>query len=104
MYGDTLPSIIWIIYYLVLLSTLIKGIFNIKKNFLLGSLDIIIPISMPIIGIVNSIGRGPGINELEHLVSEIQVGAFWAIYVAFALLYIIFSLKFLFIKYYINIS
>ena len=46
---------------------------------------------MPIIGIVSSIGRGPGINELEHLVSEIQVGAFWAIYVAFALLYIIFS-------------
>lgn len=99
MYGDTLPSIIWIIYYLVLLSTLIKGIFNIKKNFLLGSLDIIIPISMPIIGIINSIGRGSGVNELEDLVKDLQLGAFWAIYVAFGLLYIIFSwIRFFIIK------
>lgn len=91
MYWETLPNWIWIIFYMFLLATLLTAIFSIisKKLKLLSVAAIIVTITIPINGIINSIGRGPGVNEFEHLISQLQLGSFWAIYLSIGLLYIL---------------
>jgi len=79
---ETLPSWFWAVYYLFLLITLVAAIFSVLKrvNKSLSILGILITFSLPIIGLVNSIGRAEGMNEFEHLVSQIQQGAMWSIF------------------------
>ncbi|UPG63838.1 hypothetical protein [Metabacillus endolithicus] len=79
---ETLPSWFWAVYYLFLLITLVAAIFSVLKrvNKSLSILGILITFSLPIIGVVNSIGRAEGMNEFEHLVSQIQQGAMWSIF------------------------
>lgn len=92
MYWETLPSWIWIVFYAFLLATLLTAIFSIisKKLKCLSAVAIIVTITIPINGIINSIGREPGVNEFEHLISQLQLGSFWAIYSSIGLLYLLF--------------
>lgn len=79
---ETLPSWSWAVYYLFLLITLVAAIFSVLKrvNKSLSIIAILITVSVPIIGLVNSIGRAEGMNEFEHLVNQIQEGALWSIF------------------------
>jgi len=82
MYWETLPTWFWVIYYLFLLTTLGSSIYSIiiKRMKVLSIITIIIAITVPIISLVNSIGRQEGINEFEHLISHLMQGSFWSIY------------------------
>ncbi|RHW39060.1 hypothetical protein D1B31_13950 [Neobacillus notoginsengisoli] len=88
---ETLPSWFWIMYYLFLLVTLAAGIVNVFRNRLavLSVFAIALTITIPIIGLINSIGREDGMNEFEHLVAQLQLGSLWAIYVAMGLFYLL---------------
>lgn len=91
MYWETLPSWFWIIYYLFLLATLVTALINIfrMRRKSLSVITIVLTVSIPIISIVNSIGREKGVNEFEHLVTQFQQGSLWSIYVIIAFLYLL---------------
>ncbi|MFD1019540.1 hypothetical protein [Thalassobacillus hwangdonensis] len=91
MYWETLPNGVWVIFYLFLLTTFATAVWNMvrKKMVILSILTIAVSITIPITGIFNSIGRHQGVNEFEHLVSELQQGAVWTVYIILGLLYLI---------------
>lgn len=82
MYWETLPNWFWVLYYLFLLSTLGTAIYSIvkKKGKILPFLTIMFTVTIPIVAFINSLGRAEEMNEFEHLVSQLQKGASWAIY------------------------
>lgn len=82
MYWKTLPDWFWKIYYLFLLMTLGTALFGVirKKIRWLSVLAIVFVIIVPVDNILNSIGRAEGMNEFEHLVSQLEQGANWAIF------------------------
>lgn len=90
MYLETLPNWFWILYYLVLFITLGTAIACVVKKRMKGlSLTVIVfTFLVPIISLINSIGREEGKNEFEHLVSQFQQGAIWAIFVIIAYLFL----------------
>jgi hypothetical protein len=92
MYWETLPNWFFAIFYLFLLTTLGIAIWNLNRRKIvsLSIAVIVITISIPIIGVFNSVGRHKGMNEFEHLVSEMQQGAIWTFYIIIALLYLLF--------------
>ncbi|KAB2331393.1 hypothetical protein [Bacillus mesophilum] len=100
MYWETLPSWIWVIYYLFLLLTLGTGILNVirKRMISVSILAICLVITVPVISLVNSIGRAKGVNELEHLVAQLQQGAIWSIYTVTGTLFLFVFWILLFIK------
>jgi hypothetical protein len=61
--------------------------FGSKKIIRLSIIAIVFAITVPIIGLVNSIGRAEGLNEFEHLLNQLQQGAIWSIYVITGYLY-----------------
>ncbi|WP_316568776.1 hypothetical protein [Neobacillus sp. YIM B06451] len=91
MYWETLPSWVWIIYYLFLFLTLGTGILNIFRKRMLGLsiIAIVLTITVPIISMLNSVGRAEGMNEFEHLVAQLQQGAIWSIYSIIGFLYLV---------------
>ena len=91
MYWETLPEWMWFIFYAFLLITLGLAIISIKlsKHKSLSIITIIIIVTVPVIGIVNSIGREYGVNEFEHFVAQLQQGSLWAIYIIISCLYIL---------------
>ena len=91
MYWESLPEWIWVIYYLFLTATLVTAIFNVirMKMVSLSVITIVIAVSVPIISFANSIGREKGVNEFEHLVTQLQQGSFWSIYVIACFLYLL---------------
>lgn len=96
MYWETLPSWIWVFFYLCLFLTLGTAIFNVIRKRMLGLsiIAIILTITVPMISIFNSIGRVEGMNEFEHLVAQLQQGSVWSIYTVFGFLFIaIFLIK-----------
>ncbi|MCM3600407.1 hypothetical protein M3175_06665 [Robertmurraya korlensis] len=104
MYWETLPSWVWLIYYLFLFLTLGLGILNVIQKRMLG-LSIIaigITITVPIISMLNSIGRAKGINEIEHLAAQLQQGSIWSIYAVIGFLYLFVYWVLFFIKYKVN--
>ncbi|MFC5733291.1 hypothetical protein [Cytobacillus gottheilii] len=100
MYWETLPSWVWVIYYLFLFLTIGVGILNAsrKRMFALSIMTICLAITIPIISTVNSIGRAEGVNELEHLVAQLQQGAMWSIYTVVGNLYLLVYCVLFFIK------
>ena len=92
MNWETLPSWIWVLYYLFLFITLGAGVYSLlkKMNSSLTIISIIFVISTPLIAMINSIGRKVGHNEMEHWVSNLQLGSIWALYVLIGSFYIIF--------------
>jgi hypothetical protein len=90
MYWETLPSWVWVIYYLFLLITLGTAILNVirKKMISLSIITIVLSITVPIISMINSIGRVNGMNEFEHFVTQLQQGSIWSIYAVIGILYL----------------
>jgi phosphotransferase system glucose/maltose/N-acetylglucosamine-specific IIC component len=90
MYWETLPSWVWVFYYLFLFLALGIGISNVIRKRMVGLsiIAIIFTITVPIISMLNSIGRAKGINEFEHLVTQLQQGSIWSIYAILGFLYI----------------
>lgn len=90
MYWETLPPWFWLLYYTVLLATLIASIINVarKKHVTSSLVSTVFAFTIPVVAIFNSIGRDPGINEFEHLVSRLQQGEMWSIYVCVGYLFI----------------
>ncbi|MGE7921135.1 hypothetical protein ACQKM9_19665 [Viridibacillus sp. NPDC093762] len=91
MYWESLPKWFWIIYYLFLITTFGTAIFNVirMKMVSLSVITIVFAVSVPIISFANSIGREKGVNEFEHLVTQLQQGSFWSIFVIIAFLYLL---------------
>nr|WP_113755649.1 hypothetical protein [Brevibacillus laterosporus] len=91
MSTETFPSWFWIIYYLFLFKTLKTAIFSLirKRIRSLSIIAIVFTITVPIISLLNSIGRKEGLNEFEHLFNQLQQGAIWSIYVIIGYLYIL---------------
>lgn len=91
MYWDTIPYWILLVNYLFLLLTLGGSIFSIKKKGMriLSIVAIVFVITLPINDIINSIGRGKGINELEHLINQLQQGAIWPVYTIVGYIFLI---------------
>lgn len=91
MYWETLPNWVWIIYYLFLLATLGTAISSVirKKMLKLSIIAIVLTMTVPVISLINSIGRAEGLNEFEHLVTQLQQGAIWSIYTIIGFLFLI---------------
>jgi hypothetical protein len=87
-----------------LFLTLGIGILNAIRKRMLG-LSIIaigLTITVPIISMANSLGRARGINELEHLVAQLQQGSIWSIYAVIGSLYLFVYWVLFFIKNKVN--
>ncbi|MRH41479.1 hypothetical protein GH741_02180 [Aquibacillus halophilus] len=99
MYWETLPSWVWLIYYLLIFTTLGAAIISViqKKIVSLSIVTIVLTITVPITAINNSIGRLVDVNEFEHLISQLQQGSIWSIYVVLGYLYLLIYLV-IFIK------
>ncbi|RAS77335.1 hypothetical protein [Priestia endophytica] len=91
MHWEALPNWCWVIYYIFLLITLGTAIFSVvkKKMKSLAILAIGFTVSVPMISLINSIGRTEGINELEHLFSQLQQGAMWSIFTIIGYLFLL---------------
>ncbi|MFJ8260976.1 hypothetical protein ACIQ4I_03310 [Rummeliibacillus sp. NPDC094406] len=91
MYWETLPNWFWAIYYLFLLATLGTAIFSVVKRKMKGLsvIAIVFTLTVPIVSLVNSIGRAEGRNEFEHLVSQLQQGAIWSVFVIIGYLFLL---------------
>lgn len=91
IYWETLPDWVWLIYYSFILATLGFAAFSIvrKKMIILSWLSIMLAMTMPVIGIIYSIGRDKGVDEFEHFVMHLQQGSPWSIYVASSFLYLL---------------
>ena len=91
MYWETLPNWFWIIYYLSLIATLGTAIYCILriKMIILSYIVIILTITVPIISLVNRIGRAEGHNEFEHLFIQLQQGYIWSFYALIGYVFIL---------------
>ena len=91
MFWESIPNWFWGIYYLFLLSILIIGFrsFIKDKNKTSSIISIIFAITIPLLGIVKSIERTKGLNELEYLLIKLQKGSFLAIYSVIWYLYLL---------------
>lgn len=91
MQWETLPNWFWVLYYLFLLATLGTTIYCIvkKKGKILSFVTLMFTVTIPIIFLINSIGRTEGMNEFEHLISQLQQGAIWSIFTIVGYLFLL---------------
>lgn len=91
MSTETLQSLFWVMYYLLLFITLGVAVCSLIKKRIKGLsiIAVVFAITVPIISMLSSIGREEGLNELEHLVNQLQQGAVWSIYVVIGYLYLL---------------
>ncbi|USK92975.1 hypothetical protein [Rossellomorea marisflavi] len=89
--ANTLPPWFWIAYYLFLAVTIGIAIYNVfnQKEKRLSLLTIWVAITVPIVGLLNSIGRFDELNEFQHLVNELHQGALWAWYACSGYLFLV---------------
>lgn len=87
----TLPNWFWTIYYSFLLITLGVAMYNVIRKRMRGwsLLAMTLTIVIPFVGLINSIERSAGMNEYEHLVSQLQQGAFWSIFTIVGYLFLV---------------
>lgn len=90
MYWETISNWVWMIYYSFLLVTLGTAIFSVIRKTMIGLsiIAIVLTMTVPIISLINSIGRAKGLNEFEHLVTQLQQGSIWSIYAIVGFLYL----------------
>ncbi|MFJ5764397.1 hypothetical protein ACIP9C_03490 [Lysinibacillus sp. NPDC093210] len=50
-----------------------------KKLVIVSIITIILAMTIPIISIINSIGREEGLDEFEHFIAQLQQGFNWPI-------------------------
>jgi hypothetical protein len=98
--SNTLPAWFWIAYYLFLAVTIGVAIYNLstRKTNRMSLLVIWVAITVPIVGLLNSIGRFDELNEFQHLVSELQQGLLWAVYAFSGYLFLVVWWIMLFLK------
>jgi hypothetical protein len=91
MSTESLPGWFWIIYYFSLFITLGAVIFSLirKRNIGMSFISIVFVITVPIMSLLNSIGREEGLNEFEHLFSQLQQGEIWSLYVVVGYLFLL---------------
>jgi hypothetical protein len=46
-------------------------------------------ITVPIVGLLNSMARGEGIDEFEYLISQLQQGALWSVFTIIGYLFLL---------------
>ncbi|WP_078394838.1 hypothetical protein [Shouchella patagoniensis] len=84
MYWETLPGWVWLIYYFVIILTLVLAIRSILKNKMrrLSFVVVLFSISVPILLFINSIERDKDVTEFDHfvVVAELQAGTVWTIF------------------------
>ncbi len=87
----TLPDWFWALYYLFFLATLGTAIFSVVKNKQRGLsiLTIVFTVTIPMISLINSIGRVEGMNEFEHLFSQLRQGAVWSIFTVISYIFLL---------------
>lgn len=87
----TLPAWFWIIYYLFLLSTLGTVVFSFIRKRLVGLsiIALFLVLTVPIVSLLNSIGREEGLNEMEYLFVQLQQGTIWSIYAFIGYLFLL---------------
>ncbi len=56
----------------------------------LSIVAIVFCVTVPIISLINCIGRLPGMNEFEYLIFQLQQGATWSIFTIVGYLYLLF--------------
>ncbi|KAA0542754.1 hypothetical protein FZW96_21165 [Bacillus sp. BGMRC 2118] len=78
----TLPDLFWFFYYIFLFVTLTTTVISIikRRSIKMSILTFFLTLTIPIISLINSIGRLEGLNEFQHLIQELQRGAAWSIY------------------------
>ncbi len=81
----------WIIYYLLLMTIFVRAIYWVikKKQLALAMIAILVIISVPMVSLMNSIGRPLEMNEFEFLAREFKQGALWAIFTIAGYLYLL---------------
>jgi|GEM_PF-692954 len=82
MYWETVPNWVLLIYYTFILASLGAALINMirQKAVVFSMITIILALTIPIVSIINSIGREKGVDEFEHFISQLQIGAPWSIY------------------------
>ncbi|MBT2642490.1 hypothetical protein J7I80_09650 [Bacillus sp. ISL-41] len=83
--------LIWIILYLLLMIIFVRAIYSVikKKQVPLAMIAILVIISVPLVSLMNSIGRPLEMNEFEFLAREFKLGALWAIFTVAGYLYLL---------------
>jgi hypothetical protein len=81
----------WIIYYLLLMTIFVRAIYSVikKKQIPLAMIAILVIISVPMVSLMNSIGKPLEMNEFEFLAREFKQGALWAIFTIAGYLYLL---------------
>ena len=81
----------WIIYYLLLMTIFVRAIYSVIKKKLspLAMIAILVIVSVPMVSLMNSIGRPLEMNEFEFLAREFKQGALWAIFTIVGYLYLL---------------
>ena len=89
--SETLPNWFWTIYYLFLLVTLGTALLSVIKRKMsrLSFIAIVLTLAIPLVSLINSIGRPEEINEFEYLVSQLQQGAIWSVFIMVGYLFLI---------------
>ena len=89
--SETLPNWFWTIYYLFLLVTLGTALLSVIKRKMsrLSFIAIVLTLAIPLVSLINSIGRPEEMNEFEYLVSQLQQGAIWSVFVMVGYLFLI---------------
>ncbi|WP_079508649.1 hypothetical protein [Mesobacillus jeotgali] len=89
----------WIIYYLLLMTIFVRAIYRVikKRQVAMAMIAILLIISVPMVSLMNSIGRPLEMNEFQFLALEFKQGALWAIFTiagyAYLLVWFFLSLK-----------
>ncbi|MCM3123083.1 MULTISPECIES: hypothetical protein [unclassified Mesobacillus] len=81
----------WIFYYLLLMTIFVRAIYMVikKKQVALAMVVILLIISVPMVSLMNSIGRPLEMNEFEFLAKEFKHGALWAIFTIAGYIYLL---------------
>lgn len=81
----------WIIYYLLLMSIFVRAVYRVikKKQVALAVIAISLIISVPMVSLMNSIGRPLDMNEFEFLAREFTHGALWSIFTIAGYIYLL---------------
>ncbi|OAT86034.1 hypothetical protein A6P54_17985 [Bacillus sp. MKU004] len=100
MLWETLPVWFWIIYYLVLVAILATAIYSVvkRKHTRMSVIAIILTVTIPSVSLIQSIGRAEGMNEFEHLISQLQQGAVWSLFTVGGYLFLVVWLIFFLFK------
>lgn len=82
MFWETLSVWFWIGYYLFILLIFTTAVISVikKRRMAMSMIAILLTISVPMVSLMNSIGRPVDTNEFEFLAAQLKHGALWAIF------------------------